>query len=131
MRLRLVLPSLLALLALLATSTLAGCGGTSAYCGEVEDRQKHLSEVVASGEKNALIDALPDFRALRDKAPDDIRDEWTTVIDAVERLRRAVASKDEDATAAAATALQSDAVSDALVGVQQEVRDVCHTPLTL
>lgn len=122
-----------AALALGAVITLTSCGGdpTSSYCREVSARQKHLSEIVDSGDKDALVRALPDFRALERKAPGDIRDEWATVIQALDALREAVRGGDEDAIAAAATALTSSAVETALTDVQQQVRDVCHTPLTL
>jgi len=102
----------------------AGCGGdsVSAYCDEVQARQKHLSEVVAGGKKDALITALPDFRALAAKAPEDIGDSWTTLIDAVAALQKAVASGDQAQITSAATAFAD---------IQQQVRDVCHTPLTL
>ncbi|UDY25320.1 hypothetical protein [Nocardioides sp. Kera G14] len=122
----------LSLVLLAAGAVSAGCGDqVSAYCKEVSSRQKHLSGVVDSGDKDALIEALPDLRALQGKAPTDITPDWDTVIKAVGTLERAVEEKDEAKIKAAATALQSEKVTTALANVQQEVRDVCHTPLTL
>jgi hypothetical protein len=109
----------------------AGDDGTDAYCSEVQERQQHLSETVASGDKTALLEALPDFKAIAEKAPEDIAPSWETVIGALDELDDAVASGDQEQIVAAATTLTSDEVTAAMAEVQQQVRDVCHTPLTL
>ncbi|WP_300681768.1 hypothetical protein [Nocardioides sp.] len=111
----------------------AGCGGdqVSAYCGEVKARQQHLSELVAAGKKDALLQALPDFQALAAKAPSDIQDSWSTLIGALEDLKRATSSGDKAALSKAATALAGEGPTTALADIQQQVRDVCHTPLTV
>jgi hypothetical protein len=108
-----------------------GKDGTAAYCSEVQERQQHLSETVASGDKSALLEALPDLKALAEKAPDDIAPSWETMIGALDDLEDAVASGDQEQVVAAATTLRSDEVTAATAEVQQQVRDVCHTPLTL
>ncbi len=120
------------------------------YCAEVEDRQAALTDALAGGERTALLAALPSFRALAEKAPDDLTDEWAVVVDRIEDLRAALdaagvdaasydrkhppkdVSKDEqDAIAAAAAALVARPMQSALAGVEQQARDVCRTPLYL
>ena len=44
--------------------------------------------MLGDGGPDALLEALPIFRDLADEAPDDIRDEWQTVIDALEGSSR-------------------------------------------
>lgn len=131
---------------------LAACGGTSAdaYCGSVKDNQARLSKVLGDGGEAALIEALPIFRTLQAKAPGDIRPDWDTVVKRLSGLQKALATAGVDpktydaktppagvsapqrqAIAAAATALGSSATVTALDAVQQQARDVCHTPLSL
>lgn len=133
-------------------TALAGCGGSStdAYCGAVKDHQQQLSTVLGAGGEAALLDALPTFRSLRAKAPQDIRDDWDTVIGRLSALRDALAEAGVDpkeydaakppagvdvgqrqAIAEAATRLGSSETVAALDAVQQQARDVCHTPLSL
>lgn len=118
------------------------------YCDAVKDHQQELGKVLGDGSPDALLRALPIFRELADKAPDDIRDEWTTVIDALEGLQKAVedagvdpatydrdhppeglTQADKDAIDAAARQLTSDETVTAFSGVDQEAKDVCGTPL--
>ena len=44
--------------------------------------------MLGDGSPDALLKALPIFRDLADEAPEDLRDEWKTVIDALEGCRR-------------------------------------------
>ena len=44
--------------------------------------------MLGDGSPDALLKALPIFRDLADEAPEDLRDEWKTVIDAVAGLQR-------------------------------------------
>jgi hypothetical protein len=126
-----------------------GCADQKeAYCDAVEDHQAELGQVLGDGGPDALLRALPIFRDLADDAPDDIRDEWTTVIDALEGLRRALeeagvdpaaydrddppdglSRADRDRIDAAARKLTSDETVRALNGVDQQAKDVCGTPL--
>ncbi len=142
----LLAPALLTL-PLLAT----GCASDKErYCDEVVEQQEPLTEAFGGDPRVAFFAALPSFRALEEKAPRDIRDEWDTLIGAIEDLDRALddagvdpAAYDpedlpEDVTAperreieAAADRLASDEVAAALDGVEQQARDVCQTPLSL
>lgn len=138
------------LVALALTPLVASCGEDSfaAYCGAVSDHQDRLTRAL-TGSGDAF-DALPVLRDLRDKAPDDVRADWNQVVSALEGLRSALddagvdpqdydpahppAGLSAEAQArikAAADTLDSPATTEASVRVQQEVRDVCHTPLTL
>lgn len=133
---------------LLAAAT--GCGGSSTddYCGAVKHDQKQLSTVVGAGGPTALIDLLPVFRDLRDKAPSDIRKDWATVIDRAtaldDALKKAgvdpakydaknppagVSATQRQTIAKAATAVGSASTVTALNAVQQQVRDVCQISL--
>lgn len=141
-----------AIAVLLLGSGLAGCGGSvqADYCSAVKSRQSHLSAVLGEGGNAALLQALPTFRELQDKAPEDIRDDWKTVVDRLTALQRALAAAGVEAQeydakhppadvtasqrraiADAATKLGSTATVTALNAVQQHARDVCHTPLSL
>lgn len=145
---------LLVAASLLAVSSLvAGCAEDDpfeAYCDEVKAQQEALSEDLAGGSATALIDALPEFEQLRDKSPDDLRDEWDTVTsrigDLVEALEDAgvdpstydskkppaeVSTEQRKAIGAAARALATPEMAAALDGVEQQARDVCKTPLAL
>lgn len=142
-----------ALLAAGLVAALAACGGASSsddYCGAITSHRDDLSKVLGDGGGMALLDALPIFRDLQAKAPSDIADDWTTVIDRLAALQDALKAADVDpstydaahppasltaaqrqAITTAATALGSTATVAALNAVQQQARDVCHTPITL
>jgi hypothetical protein len=142
--------ALLAVVPLL--SGLVACGGddTDAYCGVVEDHQKELSEIAASGDPDAMLQALDIFEDLKDKAPSDISDEWQQVVGSVEGLEQALddagvdpSTYDRDHPPADVTAQQKQAIDDAaatlggeetlkaLQDLDQHARDVCHTPLSI
>lgn len=143
-----------ALACLLIALTLVGCGGDddpfAAYCDEVQAQQKPLTEALATSGPTALINALPSFRKLLDEAPDDIADDWSVLIIAIDGLVEALeeagvdpATYDRDkppaevtdeqraAIDAAARRLTAPETAIALEAVQQQVRDVCKTPLSL
>jgi len=141
-----------AVAALALAGTLMACGGTSTddYCGAVADNRDQLTKVLGEGGQAALLDALPIFRSLQDKAPEDIADDWKTVVERLDALQQAldeagvdaatydaknppasVTSTQRQAIADAATALGSGTTATALDAVQQQARDVCHTPLSL
>ncbi len=120
------------------------------YCDAVKDHQQELGEVLGGGAPDALLQALPIFEDLADEAPDDLRDEWKTVIDALEGLRRALEdagvdpatydrdhppdglSQDEqEAIDAAARRLAGQDTVTAFSGVDQQAKDVCGTPLQM
>ena len=137
--------------ALILLLPVTGCGEDdpyAAYCAEVEAQQKPLTEALAQGGPTALIAALPSFEALAEKAPDDLADEWRTVVgsisDLVDALEAAGVDPDtydretppdglddeeQDRIDAAARGLTRPATVEALTGVQQQARDVCKLPL--
>jgi hypothetical protein len=135
----------------LVVSTLVACGGepTEDYCGAVRDHQRELGEIIGSGDQDALLRAADILRDLRDRAPGDIRDEYQQVLSSADALRDAAdaagvdpATYDRDhppaglsAAAkaridAAAKQVGSAATLAAFQDIDQEVRDVCQTPLT-
>lgn len=136
-------------LLLAATVLVSGCADQQEkYCDAVQDQQAELGEVLGAGTPDALLRALPIFRDLAEDAPDDIRDEWKTLIDALEGLQEAlddagvdpatydrddppddVSQEQRDAIDAAAARLTSDQTVTALNGVDQQAKDVCGTPL--
>jgi hypothetical protein len=135
----------------LSAGLLAGCGHSyDSYCGAVTQRQQQLTQALAGSGTGALVAALPAFESLRDQAPDDIRGSWDQLVSAVTGVRQALqaagidpatydaahlpASVTADQRArisAAATALESQTTLQAAASVEQEVRDVCHTPLSM
>jgi len=127
---------------------LTSCGQD--YCGTVEEHQAELTDVTASGSPAALLSALPIFRDLSEQAPDDIRDDWKAFLDPLEELDDTLREADVDPAAydpealpadltddqrerieAAGSALAAPAVVRAFDSVQQQAKDVCHTPLSL
>ena len=120
------------------------------YCDAVKDHQHKLGEVLGDGAPDALLKALPILQELADQAPEDLRDEWKTVIDAISGLQEALhdahvdpatydrdhppaglSTKDKDAIDAAARQLSSEATVTAFSGVDQQAKDVCGTPLQI
>ena len=126
---------------------LAGCGGSD-YCGTVSDQQEQLTRLLSSGSNSGLLQALPILQDLRSKAPADISDEWQQFIVPLQDLHDALdaagiapadydpkkppsglSEADRTAIQAAATSLGSAQTVAAFASIQQEVLDVCHTPL--
>lgn len=142
-----------AVVAGVALAGLVGCGDAdpyTGYCDEVSEQQRPLTEALAQGAPNGLLAALPSFRALAAKAPDDLVDEWAVVTQRLSTLERALEAAEVDpgtydpqrppsglsdaersAIETAAIGLVAPAMSTALDGVQQQARDVCKTPLSL
>jgi hypothetical protein len=130
---------------------LAGCGGGGGdYCGAVKDHQSELGSIVRSGDRTALIRALPVFEDLRSTAPADVREDWQLLVTRVTGLQSALdhagvdpasydpahpppglAPEDRGLIRRAAARLAASDTQQALANVQQEVLDVCHTPLEL
>ena len=134
---------------------LAGCGAGggndyTAYCGAVSSGQQQLTQALSGSGAGALVAALPAFETLRDKAPTDIRGSWDQLVTAVTGMQQALEAAGIDpatydasklpsgltaaqraALSAAGSTLESPSTLQASLAVQQEVRDVCHTPLSL
>ena len=140
------------LVALLALGVLVtGCkSDQERYCDAVMDHQEKLTEVLGDGSPSALLEALAIFRDLADDAPDDIRDDWKVVVDAIAGLQDALetagvdpatydrdhppsglSQADKDRIDQAAAELGSEATVTAFNAVDQEAKDVCGTPLQL
>ena len=137
------------LVAALLLPLLGGCGSDQdAYCDTVEAHQQDLTELIGSDRPDALHDALDVFRQLQDHAPDDIAGEWKVLVDDITAFGDAVraagvdpatydpkdpsiSAEDRKAIEAASRRLASPETLEALRAVDQEVRDVCHTPLTM
>jgi hypothetical protein len=138
-------------LAASALAALTSCGGdpTDDYCGAVRDHQQELGRIVGSGDNDALLQAADILRDLRGSAPGDIRDEYQQVISAADALRAAIEAAGVDPATydrahppaglsaaekaridAAAKQVGSPATATAFQDIDQEVRDVCQTPLT-
>ncbi len=140
-----------ALALLVAALLMTGCADQQEkYCDAVEDHQQELGETLGDGAPDALLKALPIFEDLADQAPEDLRDEWKTVIDAIEGLQQALedagvdpatydrdhppeglSQDDKDAIDVAASQLTSDQTVTAFSAVDQQAKDVCGTPLQI
>jgi hypothetical protein len=129
---------------------LAGCGRGPSYCDAVKDHQSELGSIVQSGDRTALIQALPVFRDLMGKAPADVTADWKLLVTRVTALETALdhagvepasydprhppaglSAEDRGLIRSAAAQLAASDTQQALANVQQEVLDVCHTPLEL
>ena len=120
------------------------------YCAAVEEHQEELTRITTDGERDSLLRALEIFQDLESKAPGDVTDEWQQVIGRIEDLDEALRDADVDPATydpesppadlgdedkaridAAARELGSETTQRAFGDLQQQARDVCHTPLSL
>jgi hypothetical protein len=139
------------LVALAVAPWVASCGEdpVGSYCDAVKSHRDQLSEIEQGGTSSTL-DALPILRDLRDRSPDDVRADWNRMVAAFDRLHDALhaagvdpatydpkhppaglTADDRAAIDAAVAGVTSAETAQAWLSVQQEARDVCHTPLTL
>lgn len=128
----------------------AGCGPRQSYCDAVHDHQSDLGSIARGGDRAALIQALPIFEDLQDRAPDDVADDWQLLVTRIRALDTALADAHVDPTTydpkhppadlsaedrglihRAAAQLAATDTQEAVARLQQEVLDVCHTPLEL
>lgn len=143
-------PHLGAVLGLVAVLT-AGCASeTETYCADLAERRDELTELAASPDAAALQETRDVLAGLRDSAPADIEDEWSTLVFAYETLVDAFdaagttpaeydpQNPPEGVTAAesrriegAAAELGSRRVLAAADGLEQHARDVCDVDLGL
>jgi hypothetical protein len=129
---------------------LAGCGHGGGYCGAVKDHQAELGSIAHGSGRTALLQALPAFDDLRSQAPDDVADDWQLLVTRIQALDTALtkagvdpatydtknppaglSAEDRGLIRRAAAELAASDTQQALATVQQEVLDVCHTPLDL
>ena len=143
------LAALAAGLCLVGLLTSACKSDTEKYCDEVKAQQQRLTELAANPDPARIFAVLPPYEALAAKAPDDIKDEWATVIDRYQQLqaalsdagvspqeyagstwRKGLSEEQVNGILRAAAGLVDPETRDALNGVQQQARDVCQTPLS-
>ena len=139
-----------AVAALVLLPLAGGCGSGGSYCSTVRDHQAELGSIAHSGAGSALISALPIFEDLRSRAPADVSDDWQLLVTRIESLDTALrhagvdpatydaarppaglSAEDRALIVKAAARLAASDTRQALATVQQEVLDVCHTPLDL
>ena len=139
-----------AALALCWLPWVSACGHGGSYCGSVKDHQTDLGSIARGGSRSALLDALPIFEDLQSKAPDDVADDWQLLVTRIKALDTAlrhagvdpstydakhppadVSTEDRVLIRRAAAQLAAADTQQAFATVQQEVLDVCHTPLDL
>ena len=140
---------------LLVTTGLTGCSnGTESYCSTLKDDQKRLDSLATQAAKpgeqgvRALGDTVGVLSDLRDVAPDDISDEWDSLVGALQGLVDAVKATGHplgdfaggtkpdgvttgqyDAVKQAATELQGTRVQQAGKSIEQHAQDVCKVDL--
>ena len=140
---------------LLVTAGLTGCShGTASYCSALKGDQKKLAALAEQAGKpgrsgaDAVARTVAVLSALRDEAPDDIADEWDTLVAALQGLVDAVKATGHplgdfaggtkpdgvttgqyDAVEQAATELQGTRVQQAGKSIEQHAQDVCKVDL--
>lgn len=140
-----------ALLLGLVCVTVTGCSSEPQddYCTAVEEHQADLSDVAASDDAGAVLDALDDYEELAEQAPRDIADDWSAVVGPLRTLEEALDAHDVDPSTyradkppagldadareeieAAARAVGAERTVDAMAAVEQHALDVCGTPLS-
>jgi hypothetical protein len=139
----------------LASGLVSGCGAgessTEDYCAALADEKatlQRLSDDSGGSSGDELSQSVAVFERLRDAAPADLRDEWTTYVNAWQGLTDALDAAgadasvfrngkrpdgvdpgDYDAIRDAATKLASPAVRDASAGIEHHASEVCDVEL--
>jgi hypothetical protein len=140
---------------LLLAGGLTGCGnGTQSYCSALKEDKPKLTRLAAASAKpgrtgtDALGDTVDVLSGLRDEAPDDIADEWDTLVEALQGLSDAIADSGAapsdfasgkqpggvtvgqyKAVQQAAAELQTTRVRQAGASIEQHAQDVCKVDL--
>jgi hypothetical protein len=140
---------ILSAVVLLVTGGLTSCSSqTDQYCDTLREDQPALKRLAAGSGANQLQRTLDVFQDLRADAPEDLADEWDTVVFAWQTLaagfRRAgvdpgdyrpgqppagVSKAEARDIADAAEELRSPRVLEAGRSIEQHARDVCHVDL--
>ncbi len=129
---------------------LAGCGGGQDYCGTVQARQSQLGTIANAGSPTGVLQALPILEELEAKAPGDVQDDYQLVVTRIQALQHALDTAGVDPASYdpqhpppglshadrrqirdAAAHLAASDTAQALSVIQQEVLDVCHTPVEI
>ena len=135
----------LVLLGTLLGTLLVGCRDQEdAYCEALAEEQDTLSELAENGSGEVLDRTLASMERLQGEAPDELRDEWDTVVRAYRALAEAVDEAGVDPAgydpedppagvtaeearrlAGVAGALRSRRVIDASLGIEDHAASVC------
>ena len=144
----------MAVTGVLVAATLTGCSSqTEQYCGALEENKQQIKDLAKSAEDqdgDLFGASLEIFGELKAEAPDDVADEWDTLIFAIGSLDgalddagitageyqlgqrpRGVTEGEMTAIENAAEELRSEPVVVAGDGIEQHAIDVCKTDLTL
>jgi hypothetical protein len=138
----------------LAAAGLSGCGGTKPYCSALKDDKAQLGRLAGESAEpgaaggRALGRTVDVLAGLADRAPDDIADEWDTLVQAMRGLSAAIRASGADpgdfaggaqpdgvsagqleAVRQAARELQDLRVRQAGTSIEQHARDVCKVDL--
>ena len=130
----------------------AGCSDEGDdYCAVLADEQKTLTELARSTAKggDVLTPTLASFERLRAEAPEELRDEWETVVVAYQALADAVgeagidpadydpdqpppgvSEEDADRVAAVADKVASLRVAESMAGIEEHADEVCGVSFT-
>lgn len=139
--------------AMVAAMSAACSSQTEQYCGALEENKQQIRDLAKSAQDqdgDLFGDSLEVFGELKAEAPDDVVDEWDTLIFALEGLDGAlddagisageyqlgqrppgVTEQEMTAIENAAEELRSEPVVAAGDGIEQHAIDVCKTDLTL
>ena len=136
-----------ALVTVLATSGLAACSGERSYCASLKEDRPKLQKLSEDG-ADGLTKSIDLLAGLRDQAPDQISDEWKTLVAALQDLVAAVRASGADfsdfkdgkapagvtagqlkAVQQAATELTQPRVEQAGKSIEQHAIDVCKVDL--
>lgn len=145
-RLRLALAAAL----LLVTGACGGEPSVDDYCGRLAEDREQIAAILTAGDAAGLLDNVALFDRLRQDSPRDLRDEWDTVVTALEELRSALddagvepgdfedgrppaslTGEQRRAVVAAADRVADPDVVAAASGIETQARDVCKINLGL
>jgi len=140
-------------IALLGSVLVACADQTESYCDELAAERETLSDLAQRSDEpgtEVLEDTVEVWRDLQDEAPDDIADEWATLVFGLEGLVEAfdeagttpgafdpaspppgVTDGEAERLRDAAAELASPRVTAAGEAVEQHARDVCEVDLGL
>ena len=135
---------------LMSVTMLSACGGSAEeqYCSAVRDEKSTLDKLAheSKGAKTDVVTpTLQAFERLQKAAPPELSDEYQTVVfayqDLLEAIHRAgidpqgyrpgsrpagLSAANAHELAAVAAKLDSPHVTDAVAGIEQHAREVCH-----